>query len=86
MKRQLSIIILLLMSLKNNIQLFGLTGKNVVHYNLPASQQAALEKYIGLESYPTYKLIDRNGKIVPSRCPRPSQPDMVKTAIEQLQE
>ena len=86
MKRQLSIIILLLMSLKNNIQLFGLTGKNVVHYNLSASQQAALEKYIGLESYPTYKLIDRNGKIVPGRCPRPSQPDMVKTAIEQLQE
>lgn len=73
-------------SLKNNIKQFGLTGKNVVHYNLPASQQAALEKYIGLEGYPTYKLIDRNGKIVPGRCPRPSQPDMVKTAIEQLQE
>lgn len=86
MKRQLSIIILLLMSLKSNIQQFGLTGKNVARYNLPASQQAALEKYIGLEGYPTYKLIDRNGKIVPGRCPRPSQPDMVKTAIEQLQE
>lgn len=73
-------------SLKNNIKQFGLTGKNVVHYNLPASQQAALEKYIGLEGYPTYKLIDRNGRIMPGRCPRPSQPDMVKTAIEQLQE
>lgn len=46
------------MSLKSNIQQFGLTGKNVAHYNLPASQQAALEKYIGLEGYPTYKLID----------------------------
>ena len=44
------------------------------------------QKVEGLEGYPTYKLIDRNGRIMPGRCPRPSQPDMVKTAIEQLQE
>lgn len=50
MKRQLSIIILLLMSLKSNIQQFGLTGKNVVHYNLPASQQAALENILVLKA------------------------------------
>ena len=39
-------------------------NKNVVHYNLPDEQQSAVEKYIGVNGYPTYKLIDRNGTLL----------------------
>ena len=39
-------------------------NKNVVHYNLPDEQQSAVENYIGVNGYPTYKLIDRNGTLL----------------------
>ena len=51
-------------SWKNVIKEYNVTGDNVVHYNLPAEQQAAIEHYLGVNSYPTYKLIDRNGNIL----------------------
>ena len=51
-------------SWKNVIKEYNVTGDNVVHYNLPAEQQAAIENYLGVNSYPTYKLIDRNGNIL----------------------
>ncbi len=51
-------------SWKNVIKEYNVTGDNVVHYNLPAEQQAAIEHFLGVNSYPTYKLIDRNGNIL----------------------
>ena len=51
-------------SWKNVIKEYNVTGYNVVHYNLPTEQQAAIESYLGVNSYPTYKLIDRNGNIL----------------------
>ena len=51
-------------SWKNVIKEYNVTGDNVVHYNLPAEQQAAIEHYLGVNSYPTYKLIDRDGNIL----------------------
>ena len=39
-------------------------GKNVVHYNLPADQQSAVEHFLQVHSWPTYKLIDRDGKVL----------------------
>jgi hypothetical protein len=36
----------------------------VVHYNLPAEQQTAIEHFLGVNSFPTYKLIDRDGNIL----------------------
>ena len=51
-------------SWKNVIKEYNVTGDNVVHYNLPTEQQAAIENYLGVNSYPTYKLIDRNGNIL----------------------
>ena len=51
-------------SWKNVIKEYNVTGDNVVHYNLPTEQQAAIEHYLGVNSYPTYKLIDRNGNIL----------------------
>ena len=48
---------------KSIISEYSLTGPNCVHYNLPADQQSAIEHYIGVNGYPTYKLIDKEGNI-----------------------
>lgn len=50
---------------KSVISEYNVTGENVVHYNLPADQQSAIEQYIGVNGYPTYKLIDKQGNIHP---------------------
>ena len=52
------------MSWKNVIKESNLTGKQSVHYNLPAAQQELLEKYLNVRHYPTYLIIDREGKII----------------------
>lgn len=49
---------------KNVIKEYNITGENVVHYNLPADQQSAVEHFLQVHSWPTYKLIDRNGKVL----------------------
>ena len=46
------------------IKQYDVTGDNVVHYNLPADQQSAVEQFVGVNGYPTYRLIDRNGNLV----------------------
>ena len=51
-------------SWKNVIKEYNVTGDNVVHYNLPAEQQTAIERFLGVNGYPTYKLIDRDGNIL----------------------
>lgn len=51
-------------SWKNVIKEYKVEGKNVVHYNLPEEQQTAVENYIGVNGYPTYKLIDRDGTLL----------------------
>ena len=50
---------------KSFINEYNLTGSNCVHYNLPTDQQSAIEQYIGVNGYPTYKLIDKQGNIHP---------------------
>ena len=50
---------------KSIISEYNLTGSNCVHYNLPEHQQSAIERYIGVNGYPTYKLIDKQGVIHP---------------------
>ena len=51
-------------SWKNVIKEYNVVGDNVVHYNLPDDQQKALENFIGVQGYPTYKLIDPNGNLL----------------------
>ncbi len=51
-------------SWKNVIKEYNVTGDNVVHYNLPAEQQTAIEHFLGVTGYPTYRLIDRDGNIL----------------------
>ena len=49
---------------KEAIDKHNVKGDNVVHYNLPADQQSAVEQFVGVNGYPTYRLIDRNGNLV----------------------
>ena len=51
-------------SWKNVIKMYDVTGDNVVHYNLPAAQQNAIEAFLQVHAFPTYKLIDRDGTIL----------------------
>ena len=51
-------------SWKNVIKEYNLVGDNVVHYNLPESQQSAIENFLQVHSFPTYKLIDRDGFVL----------------------
>ena len=50
-------------SWKNVIAEYNLTEPNCVHYNLPANQQHAVEQYVGLTGYPTYRLFDKQGRM-----------------------
>lgn len=68
-------------SWKNIIKEYGLTGKSAVHYNLPDKQQSAIETYLGVRSFPTYMLIDKEGNIVNRTAPRPSTPDELLNAV-----
>ena len=35
-----------------------------MHYNLPEEQQSAVENFLKVNGYPTYRLIDRNGNLL----------------------
>lgn len=49
---------------KNLIKLNDLVGDNIVHYNLPAAQQSAIENYLNIRSFPSYHLFDKEGNLV----------------------
>ena len=51
-------------SWKNVIKEYNVTGENVVHYNLPDEQQSAVESFLKVNQYPTYRLIDSNGNLL----------------------
>ena len=49
---------------QNVIKQYDVLGDNVVHYNLPEAQQSAIEKFVKITGYPTFKLIDREGNLL----------------------
>ena len=51
-------------SWKNVIKEYNVTGDNVYHYNLPSAQQNAVENYLQVRSFPTYKLFDQQGNLL----------------------
>lgn len=69
---------------KTDIKRFMLEGDNCIHYNLPRNQQEALEKYLGVSGYPTYHLVDRQGRLVPGVTSRPSQVEALKEEITRI--
>ncbi len=50
--------------IKTVVSEYNVIGEEVFHYNLPEKQQKALEKYLKVDSYPTYILVDPEGQIV----------------------
>jgi len=51
-------------SWENVIKEYNVSGDNVAHYNLPGDQQDAIERYLDVHSFPTYKLFDRDGNLL----------------------
>ena len=57
---------------------------NAVHYNLPREQESAIEHYLEVSGFPTYRLVDTTGRLMPGGAPRPSNTSSVVATIEQL--
>ena len=57
---------------------------NAVHYNLPREQESAIERYLEVSGFPTYRLVETTGQLVPGAAPWPSNLSSVVAAIEQL--
>ena len=57
---------------------------NAVHYNLPRAQESAIEQYLEVSGFPTYRLVDTAGRLMPGEAPRPSNLSGTVSAIEQL--
>lgn len=51
-------------SWKTIIKEYNVSGNNVAHFNLPREQQHAIERYLQIQSFPTYKLVSKNGSIL----------------------
>ena len=67
---------------------YGLVLPHTLHYNLPLAQQAALQKHLQVESYPTYILFRPDGTraTTPDQEPRPYDPQSVRRQVERLLE
>ena len=62
---------------------YDLLQPHSLHYNLPAEQQAALEKFLQVDGYPTYILFRPDGTRAtpPDEKPRPYNPSAVRAAV-----
>ena len=62
---------------------YALLQPHSLHYNLPAEQQAALEKFLQVDGYPTYILFRPDGTRAtpPNQKPRPYNPSAVRAAV-----
>ena len=73
---------------RSTIAEYKLTGKDFVHYNLPADQQQAVQEYLGIHKYPTYIIFDKDGQRVTTEAnePRPYQPEAVRETMLKLKD
>ncbi len=71
-------------SWKNVIKEYHLTGENVVHYRLTDEQQAMIERRLSIRAFPTFILMDKEGKIVNMKASRPEQKHMLIEEINKL--
>lgn len=70
-------------AVENVIKEYDVQGPDVYHYNLPKEQQEAIEKYLMVKSYPSYRLIDRDGKLLDVNAD-PRNLDAFKKTAERL--
>lgn len=71
-------------SWRNVIKEYNVTGDNVVHYNLPKAQQNAIEKYLQVKGFPTYKLFDQQGNLVDINADPHHNLDSLKDIFKRL--
>lgn len=69
---------------RNLIQELHLTGDNVVHHRLPDEQQAMLERKLGVTTFPTYMLVNKEGVIVNRKASSPTNFDYTASTIKDL--
>lgn len=70
-------------SWKNIIKEMDLTGENVVQYRLPEKQEEIIERLFSVNSFPTYLLINKEGKVVNTKAARPM---LGEIAVQQISE
>ena len=72
---------------RSTIAEYHLIGEHLIHYNLPASQQRAVEQYLQVQHFPTYIIFDSNGQRVtaPDAEPRPIDAASVRHLILELE-
>lgn len=51
-------------TMENVIKEYNVTGPNVTHFNLPSDQQEAIERYLKVTGFPTYKIVDKQGNVL----------------------
>lgn len=71
-------------SWRNVIKEMDLSGKNIVHYNLPAGQQDLIQERMKVKSWPTYFLIDREGKVTNEQIPYPVDVNRLRETIKRI--
>ncbi|HRM91061.1 MAG TPA: TlpA family protein disulfide reductase [Thomasclavelia ramosa] len=71
-------------SWRNAIKRYHLEGDNCVHYNLPGKQENALERYLRVNGYPSYRLVNRQGKLLQGEAPQPSCTEVLKSTINSI--
>ncbi len=70
-------------SWKNVIKQYNVQGDNVVHYNLPHDQQQAVENFLKVKSFPSYRLIDTEGHLLDVNAD-PRNLDALERVIRQV--
>ena len=65
------------------IEQYNVKGPNVVHHVLTAEEQNALESYLGIHSWPFYRIIDRNGNVIDVDI-HPESTERIKKILDKL--
>lgn len=71
---------------RSTIAEYQLAGKHAVHYRLPAAQESAVEQYLGVRSFPSYRIVAPDGTIVSDNVPRPGNPEAVCKRMLELKD
>ncbi len=68
------------------VKRYGIYGENTFHYNLPAEQQCSLNELLNINSFPTFLLFNKEGKLVNRTPPPPQQKDLLLNEIQKYLE
>ncbi|MDR1742330.1 MAG: TlpA family protein disulfide reductase, partial [Dysgonamonadaceae bacterium] len=69
---------------RNFIKELNLTGENIVHYRLTSANQQAVEAKLKIHAYPSYFIIDREGKMVNDNPSPPEERDRLIGELEKI--